>query len=118
GVTSAELAGSLGLPYAFAHHLNPAEAVRATRVYRAHSAAPSVLLSVTVIAAETADRADWLALPHRVKVLSRKRGTHILLPSPDDASAAAFGQAELIESTPGLVAGDPEAVRKSLQALI
>ena len=118
GPTSAELAGALGLPYAFAHHLNPAEAVRATRIYRTSCAVPSVLLSVAVIVAETTDRAEWLALPHRVKVLNRKRGTHILLPSPDDAAAAKFRAAELAECTPGLVAGDQETVRKSLQALI
>jgi len=67
--TSAALAGELGLPYAFAHHLAPDAAADATRVYRrrfcpsAPAATPTTLVSVSVIAAEDDERARWLAAP-------------------------------------------------------
>jgi alkanesulfonate monooxygenase SsuD/methylene tetrahydromethanopterin reductase-like flavin-dependent oxidoreductase (luciferase family) len=69
---SAELAAELGLPYAFAHHLNPGEAARATEAHRRSGAA--TLVSVSVIAAEDDERAEWLAGSTRLKVLSRVRG--------------------------------------------
>ena len=57
--SSAALAAELGVPYAFARHLNPHETVKAA------------LVSVSVIAAEDDERAEWLAGPIRLKVRSR-----------------------------------------------
>jgi luciferase family oxidoreductase group 1 len=72
-VGSAELAGARGLSYAFAHHLNPGGAAAATRAYRERTSAPLVV-SVSVIAAEDDERAEWLAGSTRLKVLSRGPG--------------------------------------------
>jgi len=115
---SARLAGELGLAYAFAHHLNPRDAAEATRTYRSSfrpSAleAPATLISVSVIAAETGERAEWLAGPTRVKVLRRLRGERILLPSPEEAASQPGA-----DLTDRLVVGSPATVRDRLRTVL
>jgi luciferase family oxidoreductase group 1 len=123
---SAQLAGSLGLAYAFAHHLNPGSAAEATHTYRdvfqpAGLTAPSTLVSVSVIAADTDERAEWLAGSTRLKVLSRVRGQRILLPSPEEAAAYPYtddDRAEIAARSGGVLVGSPETVRKQLQCVL
>ncbi|MCO5974072.1 LLM class flavin-dependent oxidoreductase [Actinoallomurus soli] len=125
---SARLAASLGLAYAFAHHLNPGEAVNAVRAHRAlrrppetAGPAPPALISVSVIAADTDERAEWLAGPLRLKLLSRAQGRRILLPRPEEAAAHPYTDAdrvEIAERTKGVVVGSPETVRRRLQRLL
>jgi luciferase family oxidoreductase group 1 len=125
--TSAALAGELGLSYAFARHLNPDMAVDATRVYREqfrpseNLATPTSLVSVSVIAAEDDERAEWLAGSTRLKVLSRVRGNRILLPSPEDAAAypyTADDRAEIAARSGSVVVGSPDTVTKHLQTVL
>lgn len=119
--TSAELAGELGLPYAFAHHLNPDGAVDAARVYRERCRSTHMLVSVSVIAAEDDERAEWLAGSTRLKVLSRVRGNRILLPSPEDAAAYPYtddDRAEIAVRAGGVVVGSPDTVTKSLRQVL
>ena len=125
--TSAELAGELGLPYAFAHHLNPGSAAEATRTYRERfrpsgpGATPRTLVSVSVIAAEDDERAQWLAGSIRLKVLCRARGNRILLPSPEDAAAHPHldgDRAEISARSHGLIVGSAETVCAQLQAVL
>jgi luciferase family oxidoreductase group 1 len=120
---SAELAGELGLPYAFAHHLNPDGAAEAMRAYRAHChhTTPTTLVSVSVIAAEDDERAEWLAGSTRLKVLSRVRGNRILLPSPEDAAAypyTASDRAEIAARSGSVLTGSPETVAKHLHTIL
>jgi len=124
---SAALAGELGLPYAYAHHLNPATAADATRVYRerfrpsTHAAAPTTLVSVSVIAAEDDARAEWLAGSTRLKVLSRVRGNRIQLPSPEDAAAYPYrddDRGEIAARAGGVLVGGPATVADLLQAVL
>jgi luciferase family oxidoreductase group 1 len=118
---SAELAGELGLPYAFAHHLNQAGAAEAMRVYRDRAAAPVTLVSVSVIAAEDDERAEWLAGSTRLKVLSRVRGNRILLPSPEEAAACPYtdgDRAEIAARSGGVIVGGPETVAKHLRTVL
>ncbi|PZG19221.1 LLM class flavin-dependent oxidoreductase [Nonomuraea aridisoli] len=67
GESSARLAGELGLPYAFAHHLNAAGAEGALAAYRgsfrpsARLSQPYGLVSVAAIAADTEAQAHQLA---------------------------------------------------------
>lgn len=107
--TSARLAASHGLCYAFAHHLNPAQAAEAAQTYREACPAPELVVSVSAIVAETDDRAEWLAGPVRFTVARRKQGERVLLPSPHDVDRA--------EPVPGLVTGSPDTVRKHLQVI-
>jgi len=125
---SARLAGSLGLAYAFAHHLNPGDAVAALRTYRAgfrpapgRTCAPASLLSVSVIAADTDEHAERLAGPTRLKVLSRLRGRRILLPSPEDAAAYPYtdaDRAEIAARAGGVLTGSPDTLRSRLRDLL
>ncbi|HEY3686062.1 MAG TPA: LLM class flavin-dependent oxidoreductase [Streptosporangiaceae bacterium] len=124
---SAHLAASLGLAYAYAHHLNPADAADALRAYRAGhrprpgGGAPATLVSVSVIAADTDERAEWLAGPTRLKVLSRLRGNRILLPSPEDAAAypyTAADRTEIAARSGGVLTGSPATLRGHLRALL
>jgi luciferase family oxidoreductase group 1 len=108
---SARLAASLGLPYAFAHHLNPHGAAEATRIYHTACSAPEVLVSVSAIVAETDERADWLAGPTRLKVFRRQQGERILLPSPAEAATQSCPDID------GLLVGAPDTVRKLLLAV-
>ncbi|QWF85206.1 LLM class flavin-dependent oxidoreductase [Amycolatopsis sp. CA-230715] len=124
---SARLAGSRGLAYAFAHHLKPADAAEATRLYRDSFepsrmlGSPSTLVSVSVIAADTDDRAEWLAGSTRLKVLSRVRGNRIRLPSPEDAAAYPYTESdreEIAARSGSVLVGSPDTVRKLLQSVL
>jgi luciferase family oxidoreductase group 1 len=124
---SARLAAALRLAYAFAHHLNPGEAVDAVRGYRHLSRCsrpPTTLpaiLSVSVIAAETDERAEWLAGPIRLKLLSRAHGQRILLPSPQEATTHPYtdaDRAEIAARSGDILVGSPDTVRKHLQSLL
>jgi luciferase family oxidoreductase group 1 len=118
---SAELAGELGLPYAYAHHLDPDGAVAATRVYRDHAATPALLVSVSVIAADDDEHAEWLAGSTRLKVLSRLRGNRIPLPSPEDAAAYPYtdgDRADLAARSGAVLVGSPENVTKHLRKVL
>jgi luciferase family oxidoreductase group 1 len=115
--SSAKLAAELGLPYAFAHHLNPDSAVAALRIYRQ----ATTLVSVSVIAADTDDDAEYLAGPTRLKVLSRLRGRRILLPSPETAATYPYtddDRTEIAALSHRTLTGNPKTLTKSLQTLI
>lgn len=125
--TSGTLAGSLGLPYAFAHHLNPDAAAAATRTYREsfhpspQCPSPTTLVSVSVITADTDDHAEWLAGSTRLKVLSRIRGRRILLPHPDDAANYPYtddDRAEIAARSSSVLVGSPDTVTKALQTVL
>jgi luciferase family oxidoreductase group 1 len=124
---SGRLAGELGLPYAFAHHLNPAGAAEAIRAYddsfrpSTPDATPTTLVSVSVIAADDDERAEWLAGSTRLKVLSRARGTRILLPSPEDAAAYPYtgdDRAEIAARSGSVLTGSTDTVAKLLRAVV
>ncbi|MER7082180.1 luciferase family oxidoreductase, group 1 [Saccharopolyspora kobensis] len=126
GTASAELAGATGLPYAFAHHLNPG-GLDAVQLYRDSfrpspvAAEPQVLVSASVIAADTDEHAEWLAGSTRLKVLSRTRGNRILLPSPQDAAAHPYTCAdreEIAARRHEVVVGSPATVRAELETVL
>ena len=72
---SAELAGLLGLPFAFAYHFSAANAWPALALYRrtfrpsARLAEPYCLISVSVLCAEDAATAQWLHGSSRLSML-------------------------------------------------
>jgi luciferase family oxidoreductase group 1 len=114
---SAALAGSLGLGYAFAHHLQPANAAEALGQYHG----PRTLVSVAVIVADSDAEAEFLAGSTRLKVLSRIRGNRIQLPSPEDAAAYPYTDADraaIAVRSGGVLVGSPDTVRGLLQAVL
>ena len=89
---SAQLAGHLGLPFAFAHHFDTGGTMQATELYL-HTFQPSVALeapymivTANVLAADSKEDADWHSAPGRLTSLGRRTGKFIRLPSPQDAA--------------------------------
>ncbi|AUI58575.1 LLM class flavin-dependent oxidoreductase [Amycolatopsis sp. BJA-103] len=106
---SAALAAERGIKYAFAHHLAPDAPARAD------------LVSVSVIAAEDDERAEWLAGSTRLKVLSRLRGNRVRLPSPEEAAAfpyTADDRAEIAKRSGAVLTGSPETLVPKLQRIL
>ncbi|MCK2240870.1 MULTISPECIES: LLM class flavin-dependent oxidoreductase [unclassified Crossiella] len=125
--TSATLAATLGLPYAYAHHLNPTAAAEALHTYRTHfrptpqTPAPTTLVSLAAIAAETDPQAEYLAGSIRRKVLSRHHGTRIQLPTPEEAAIHPYTAADhthLATHSAKLLVGSPEKLTADLQAIL
>lgn len=90
---SAQLAGILGLPFAFAHHFDMGGTVEAVSIYR-DSFDPSDILdepytivTASAIAAESAERARWLAAPARLRRFGLRTGRLLPLLPPDEALA-------------------------------
>jgi luciferase family oxidoreductase group 1 len=127
---SAELAGRLGLPFAFAHHLSAASAANtrpALALYRkTFTPSPTLkdpysLISVSVLCAGDAAEAHWLHGSARLAALCRKAGRPGPLPSPEEAAITAYSQAErtvMEEATNSDVVGDPATVIDRLIRLV
>ena len=123
---SAQLAGLLGLPFAFAHHFSAANTLPALALYgrtfrpSAVLAEPYCLISVSVICAEDGERAQWLHGSSRLSMLRLRTGRPSTLPSPEEAAGYAYTEAEravIAEATVSHVVGDPTTVVGSLRQL-
>lgn len=123
---SAQLSASLGLGFAFAHHISPAGAVPAMRAYRsgfvpsAELARPEAILALSVICAETDEEARYLAASLDLVLLRLRTNQRGPLPTPEEALAYPYTAAEraLIESLrPMYMAGSPETVRAKINEL-
>ena len=90
---TARLAGSLGLGYSFARHFSPTPPGPALRAYResfrpsAQFPEPHVILAVSVICAETEERAEYLAATMDLTWVRLQSGRLGPLPSPEEALA-------------------------------
>ena len=124
---SAQVAGLLGLPFAFAHHFSGANTVPALDIYR-RSFRPSdaldrphAMVAATVICAEDDARAHWLAGPSQLAFLRLRTGNPGRLPTPQDAAAYPWNAAERSfaqERIADQAVGGPETVRRQLGALL
>ena len=120
---SAQLAGHLGLPFAFAHHFDTGGTMQATELYR-HTFQPSVVLdepymivTANVLAADSKEDADWHSAPGRLTALGRRTGRFIRLPSPQDA--AAHPDLEQANSLPSSrIVGEISTVIRDLEELV
>ena len=127
---SAELAGRLGLPFAFAYHLGAASAANArpalalyhkTFTPSATLKQPYSLISVSVLCAADAATAHWLHGSTRLSALRLKAGRPGPLPSPEEAAITAYSAAEqtvIAEATNTHVVGDPATVTDALARLV
>ncbi|MEI7618708.1 MAG: LLM class flavin-dependent oxidoreductase [Actinomycetota bacterium] len=90
---SAELAGFLGLPFAFAHHFDMGGTLQAVDLYRRNFkpssvlAEPHMIVTANVLAADSTEEADWHSAPGRLTALGRRTGRFMPLPSPSAAAA-------------------------------
>lgn len=89
---SSQLAAQLGLGFAFAHHINPLPAVRALREYQdnfrpsARFTQPNAALAVSVVCAETDEKAELLARPLELTLLRFRQGRSAHFPSVEEAT--------------------------------
>jgi luciferase family oxidoreductase group 1 len=124
---SAQVAGTLGLPFAFAHHFMPANTLPALALYR-RSFRPSealdrpyALVAAGVTCAETQERARYLAGSSALSFLRLRQGRPGQVPTPEEAAAYPYSDLERAfiadrQSTQHI--GTPDAVRSGLEDLI
>jgi luciferase family oxidoreductase group 1 len=97
---SAQVAGVLGLPFAFAHHFMPANTLPALELYRrsfrpsASLDKPYAMIAAGVICADTDERARFLAGASALSFLRLRQGQPGKLPSPEDAAAYPYSDIE------------------------
>jgi luciferase family oxidoreductase group 1 len=88
---SAMLSAQLGLRFAFAHHIQPEPAISALRLYRdnfqpsEYLDKPEALIGVSVVCAETDQRAAYLARPLALTLLRFRTGKMGKFPSVQEA---------------------------------
>lgn len=123
---SAELAGRLGLPFAFAGQFAPQAMEESFELYRRvfrpskALAGPYAMVGVNVIAAATDAEARRLATSHQQAFLNLIRGRPGMLPEPVDAMDGRWTPDEAAAVRGMLsaaIVGGPETVRAGLTAL-
>lgn len=124
---SAQLAGRLGLPFAFASHFSPDNTLPALQLYRS-SFIPSEVLNepyamvgVNVIAADTDEKARWLATSMQQQFLNLVRGRPGQLNPPvanmDDLWSD-YEKAAIEQQLGSSIIGSPGVVKEKLQAFL
>ena len=123
---SAQLAAMLGLRYAYAHHIVPESALTSLRIYRenfkpsAHLAAPETLFCMSVLCAETDQRAAELARPMELTLLRFRQGRMSRFPSVAEATGYPYTPEErqvIALSRQRFFAGSPARVREHITTL-
>jgi luciferase family oxidoreductase group 1 len=119
---SARLAARLGLPFAFAHHFDVGGTAVAARLYLEHFVPsevcpePHLIVTVSALSAETAERADWLSQPSLLRRLGIRTGRHTPVLAPEEADR--HPDIETARSMPSNhIAGDPTVVVTRLRHL-
>ncbi|WP_241827708.1 LLM class flavin-dependent oxidoreductase [Actinopolymorpha singaporensis] len=124
---SAQVAGMLGLPFAFAHHFSAANTLPAMELYRstfrpsARLAEPYAMVTQSAYVADTAEEAEAIARPARLAQVSLYTGRPRRTPTPEEAAAHEWTDAELriIEQGPSRpTIGDPKSVLAELSDLV
>jgi luciferase family oxidoreductase group 1 len=124
---SAELAGLLGLPFAFAHHFSGQHTLPALARYRSRFRpsdtldAPYAMVTVSVVCAPTDTEADRLARPSALSFLRLRQGHPGRLPTPEQAAAYPWSEPELdfvAQRREGQAIGSPATVRTALADLL
>ena len=122
---SAQLAGNLGLPFAFASHFQPDNLLPALEIYRA-SFEPSHVLEkpytmagVPVVVAETDEKARYLSTTHQQLFLNLIRNhPGPLMPPVEALDWNSFEQAVVASKMRIAVVGSPETVRQKLEMFL
>ncbi len=123
---SAQLAGMLGLPFAFAYHFSPGPVDAALAAYRSTfrptglGRSPRVMVAVSVVCAPTEEEARWLSGSTALSILQLRTNRLGPMPSPEEAAAYHFSESEraIVEHTMAThVIGDPDTVADGLLKL-
>ncbi|MFF0058782.1 LLM class flavin-dependent oxidoreductase [Streptomyces microflavus] len=123
---SARLAGTLGLPFAFAHHFSAQNTIPALDLYRSSfrpSAvldAPYALIGVSALAADDEVEARRQVLTGALSMVRLRTGRPGLIPSPEEAAAYDFSpmEREFVDGwLSNVIHGTPDEVRTGLDDL-
>lgn len=124
---SAELAGSLGLPYAVGHFMNKASSIEAVKTYRDHFQAsdyldkPEVILAVSVICGQTNEQAEDLARSGHIWSIEQNDGRGCNgLPPVDYAKQYPLDEDKkemLTQLREQQIVGDAKTVRQQLETV-
>lgn len=123
---SAQLAGELGLPFAYAHHFSAAGTLPALDLYRSSfrpSAvldAPYAVIGVSALAADTDAEARAQVATGALSMLRLRTGRPGLVPTPEEAAAYPYTalEREFVDGwLVNIVHGTPDAVADGLDAL-
>ncbi|MZF86743.1 LLM class flavin-dependent oxidoreductase [Streptomyces sp. SID5643] len=123
---SARLAGTLGLPFAFAHHFSAQNTVPALDLYResfrpsAVLDEPYALIGVSALAADEEKEARRQVLAAALSMVRLRTGRPGLVPSPEEAEAYEFSPMErdFVDSwNANVIHGTPDEVRSGLDGL-
>ena len=122
---SAHFAAAIGRPYAFASHFAPGDLMEALAIYRAEfkpSAAldhPHVMVGVPAFAAETDQKAEFLATSMIQRSLGILRGKRMaLLPPTDAIECSDMERAAVAERMALFVVGGPSRARDGLERIV
>jgi len=119
---SAQLAGMLGIPFAYAHHFDTGATDVVSQLYLDNFtpspalAQPYLIVGVGALAAETDERAEHLALPSRIMRYGIRTNQRMQLLHPDDAPSHPHAGPALQMPTEQLT-GSPERVAEGLRLL-
>ncbi len=117
---SAQVAGFLGLPFAFARHFSPRNTLPALELYRSRFEPsetlerPYAMVCNSIVCADTDEAAERIVSSSRLAIRNLHRGRPGRVPSPEDALAHVYTAAEraaVNEHMAGYIVGDPETVR-------
>ncbi|RFA34261.1 LLM class flavin-dependent oxidoreductase [Virgibacillus dokdonensis] len=123
---SARLAAQKGLPFSFASHFAPAYTIPALRLYREQFQAseqlqkPHAMVGVNVIAADTDEKANYIATSLQQQFLHLRRGQPTKLKAPIENVEAHFSAFELqaikqtLDPTTTII-GSKETVKQGLE---
>ncbi len=124
---SAQLAGVLGLPFAFAHHFMPQHTLPALERYRQSfrpSSAldkPHSMIAAGVICADTDERASFLAGASSLSFLKLRTGQPGKMPSPQEAADYPYSDLErafIADRQSTQLIGAPDTVMAGMTELI
>lgn len=124
---SAELAGTLGLPFAFASHFAPEQLFEAIEIYREIFCPsqwleqPYVMVGVPAVAADTDREAERLATTVYQRAVQLIRGGPLYSRPPVDTMNGLWSEMEqaAVQHRLALAAiGGPETIRRKLSALL
>ncbi|PRY35254.1 LLM class flavin-dependent oxidoreductase [Umezawaea tangerina] len=124
---SAQVAGILGLPFAFAHHFSAENTLPALALYRqnfkpsAVLSEPYAMICAAVMAADTMEHARWISGPAALSFLRLRSGNPGLFPTPEEAAEYPYSDLERMfieDRASSMVIGDPETVDAGLAKLL
>ncbi len=127
-VYSASLAGTLGLPFAFASHFAPDLLLQALEIYRAHFEPSDVLekpytmVAVNIFAADSELEARRLFTSVEQSFVNLRRGAPGMLPPPlediENRPWADYEQDQIDHALAFSFVGTPETIQPGLQTVI